>query len=169
MGALQHRNKEVEVFKTIVVGLDGSDGAKHALPFAIELARRDHAEIVIAHIEEDILGKGGGPIAANEDEIQAEIDRQARQLSSEGIEARVEKTSVFLGGPAPAIMKFADEADADLIVVGSRGHSALAGVLLGSVAQRLLHLAHQPVLVVPENARLSGDGALTAERASSTA
>ncbi len=156
------------MFKTIVVGLDGSDGAKHALPFAVELARRDGAQIVIAHVEEDIAGKGGGPIVANEDEIQADIDRKAEELSSQGIEARVEKTSVFLGGPAPAIMKFADEADADLIVVGTRGHTALAGVLLGSVAQRLLHLAHQPVLVVPGDARMKSDGGVRAATASAT-
>ena len=157
------------MFKTIVLGLDGSDGATHAIPFAVELAQREDARIVIAHIEEDIVGKGGGPIAANEDEIQAEIDRRAEKLSSDGVETRVEKSSVFLGGPAPAIMKIADKAGADLIVVGSRGHSALAGVLLGSVAQRLLHLAHQPVLVVPEVARLRDDGAGTAETAAATA
>lgn len=158
------------MFKTIVVGLDGSDGAKHAVPFAVELARRDDAKIVIAHIEEDIVGKGGGPIVANEDEIQAEIDRQAKELSSQGVDARVEKTAVYLGGPAPAIMKIADEADADLIVVGTRGHSGIAGVLLGSVAQRLLHLAHQPVLVVPKEARMMGDGdaASQNERAAAT-
>ena len=155
------------MFKTIVVGVDGSDGAKHAIPFAAELARRDDAGIVLAHVEEDIVGKGGGPIVANEDEIQAEIDRVAEELSSDGVDTSVKKTSVYLGGPAPAIMKFADEADADLIVVGSRGHSALAGVLLGSVAQRLLHLAHQPVLVVPEDAQLKSDAA--AETASATA
>ena len=45
------------MFKTIVVGLDGSEGAERALPFAVELARRDNAKIVIAHIEERILGK----------------------------------------------------------------------------------------------------------------
>lgn len=159
------------MFKTIVVGLDGSEHAKHAISFAVELARRDDAKIVIAHIEEDIVGKGGGPIVANEDELKAEIDRQAEELSSQGVDTRVKTTTVFLGGPAPAIMEIADEVDADLIVVGTRGHSALAGLLLGSVAQRLLHLAHQPILVVPDEARLKGDGAAASEseRAPATA
>ena len=157
------------MFKTIVVGLDGSDGAKHVIPFAVELARRDDAKIVIAHIEEDVVGKGGGPIHATENEIQAEIDRQAEELSSQGIETRVEKSTVFLGGPAPVIVKIADQADADLVVVGTRGQSPVVGVILGSVTQRLLHLAHQPVLVVPEDARLKSDGAVGAERASAKA
>jgi len=145
------------VFKTIVVGLDGSDGAERAIPFAVGLARREGAKLIIAHIEEDIVGKGGGPIHATEDETQAEIDRKAEELSSQGIQTSVKKTSVMLGGPAPAIARIADQVDAELIVVGSRGHSALAGVLLGSVAQRLLHHARVPVLVVPSEAVPAGD------------
>ncbi len=61
-------------------------------------------------------------------------------------------TSVMVGGAAHPIASIADDADADLIVCGTRGHSAVAGLLLGSVTQRLLHLARQPVLVVPEGA-----------------
>jgi nucleotide-binding universal stress UspA family protein len=145
------------MFKEIVVGSDGSDHAKHALRFAVGLARHEDARLIVAHVEEDIVGKGGGPIHATEDEIQAELDRQAEELSSEGIETSVKKTSVMLGGPAPAIAKIADEAGADLIVVGSRGHSALAGVVAGSVAQRLPHFAHSPVMVVPSKAEPKND------------
>jgi nucleotide-binding universal stress UspA family protein len=58
-------------------------------------------------------------------------------------------TSIMLGGPAHAIASIADGANADLIVVGTRGHSPVAGLLLGGVTQRLLHIAHQPVLAVP--------------------
>jgi nucleotide-binding universal stress UspA family protein len=54
-----------------------------------------------------------------------------------------------LGGPAHAIAAIADETGADLIVAGRRGHSRIRGLLLGSVTQRLLQVAHQPVLVVP--------------------
>jgi nucleotide-binding universal stress UspA family protein len=156
------------VFKTIVIGLDGSDGAKQALPFAVELARRDDAKIVLAHVEEDIAGKGGGPIHFDEGEIQAEIKHQAEDLSRDGIETSVRMANVFVGGPAPAIAKIADESGADLIVVGTRGQSAIVGVVLGSVAQRLLHLAHQPVLVVPEDARPNEGATMEAERGSAT-
>jgi nucleotide-binding universal stress UspA family protein len=156
------------VFKTIAIGLDGSEGAKKAIPFAVDLARRDGAKLVLVHVEEDIAGKGGGPIRLDEDEIQAEIKRHAEELTEEGLETTVKMTNVFLGGPAPAIAKLADEEDADLIVVGTRGQSTVVGVVLGSVAQRLLHLAHQPVLVVPEDAHSKGDAAVGAEEASAT-
>ena len=155
------------MFKTIVVGLDGSDGAKHAMEYAVELARRDGAGLVLAHVEQEIVGKGGGPIQADEPEVQAEIDRRAKELSSEGVETRVEKSSIFVGGPGAVLARIADEEEADLIVVGTRGHGAAAGVILGSVAHRLLHLASQPVLVVPESARLRAGSEATAAAAGS--
>ena len=56
------------------------------------------------------------------------------------------------GGPALIIADAAAKESADVIVTGTRGHTALAGVFLGSVAQRLLHVAGCPVLVVPDMA-----------------
>jgi nucleotide-binding universal stress UspA family protein len=137
------------MFKTIVLALDGSDGSRRAIPLAVELAQRNGSKIVIAHVEEDIIGKGGGPIQATEEDIRAEIRRQAEELSAQGIETTVEMRSVMLGGPAHPIEEIAAEAKADLIVAGTRGHSPVAGLLLGSVTQRLLHIARRPVLAVP--------------------
>lgn len=137
------------MFKTIVLALDGSEGSRRAVPLAVELAKRDNGKLVIVHVEEDILGKGGGPIQATEDEIQAEIRRQAEELAQQGIQASVVLRSVMLGGPAHAIQEVAAEAGADLIVAGTRGHSPVAGLLLGSVTQRLLHIARRPALAVP--------------------
>ncbi len=137
------------MFKTIVLALDGSEGSRRAIPVAVELARQNGGRIVIAHVEQDVAGKGGAPIPITEDEIQAEIRKQADQLSTDGIEASVEMRNVMLGGPAHPIAEIAEEANADLIVAGTRGHSPVAGLLLGSVTQRLLHIARSPVLVVP--------------------
>ena len=141
------------MFKTIVLALDGSEDSQRAIPMAADLARQDGASIVVAHVEQDVAGKGGGPITATEDEVQGEVRKQAEQLSSDGIETTVEMRTIVLGGPAGPISEIAREAGADLIVVGTRGHSAAAGVLLGSVTQRLLHRAPCPVLVVPPGDR----------------
>jgi nucleotide-binding universal stress UspA family protein len=137
------------MFKTIVLALDGSEGSRHAIPLAVELARRDNAKLVVVHVEEEIIGKGGGPILATEDEVQDEVRKMAQEVSASGVETSVEMRSVMLGGPAHAIEDVAAEAGADLIVAGTRGHSPVAGLLLGSVTQRLLHIARRPVLAVP--------------------
>ena len=137
------------MFTTIVLALDGSEGSKRAIPIAKELAQREGAKIVIAHVSEKLAAKGGADIYPGEDEVQAEISRQAEELSDAGTETSVEIADIMLGGPARAIAEIADKAGADLIVVGTRGHSAVAGLLLGGVTQRLLHISHRPVLAVP--------------------
>jgi nucleotide-binding universal stress UspA family protein len=138
------------MFKKIVLALDGSEGSKRAIPVARDLARAGGATVVIAHAEERTVGKSGGPIHADEKEIRAELDKLAEELSNEGIETEVRAADVMVGGPAHVIASIADESGADLIVTGTRGHTAVSGLLLGSVTHRLLHIAHQPVLAVPE-------------------
>ncbi len=140
------------MFKTIVVALDGSDGARAAIPLAAELAGRSDAKLVIAHVEEWVVGKGGGPVNLAEDEIQAEVRAEAQKLQDQGRDVEVRIGWVALGGPAHVIEEIAAEAGADLIVIGTRGHAPVAGLLLGSVTQRLLHVATRPVLVVPSHA-----------------
>jgi nucleotide-binding universal stress UspA family protein len=59
---------------------------------------------------------------------------------------------VTTGGPAPVIAEEARDRGADLIVAGTRGHGRIVGLVIGSVAQSLLHLAPCPVLVVTGDA-----------------
>jgi len=136
-------------FKTILVAIDGSKGSERATSVAIELAKRDGARLVLAHVDERVLAKGGGDIRADEKEVQAAVRKQAEELSAQGIETRVEMADVIAGGAGHVLANMAERVSADLIVTGTRGHSALGGLLLGSVTQRLLHLSKQPVLVVP--------------------
>ena len=139
------------MFKTIVLALDGSEGSRKAISVAKELAQDDDAAIVIAHIDERVVGKGGGPVHVDEEDIKAEIRKQADELAAAGIDTSIQMADVMLGGPAHAIEHIANGAGADLIVTGTRGHSPVAGLLLGSVTQRLLHIAGRPVLAVPQD------------------
>jgi nucleotide-binding universal stress UspA family protein len=138
------------MFKTIVLGLDGSENSKRAVPAAVELARMGGGRIVIAHVDERVAGKGGVvSLRADEPDIREDIQAEADRISAEGVDATVENASSVLGGPAQSIAEIADEADADLIVVGTRGHSPIPGLLLGSVTNRLLHISKRPVLGIP--------------------
>lgn len=137
------------MFNTIVVATDGSDGARRASALAGELAKRDGAKLVFAHVAEHNIGKGGGDLRVDEDQLKEGIRKLADELSGEGVEVSVEVRDEMLGGPAHAIADVAEQHGADLIVAGTRGHSPVAGLMLGSVTQRLLHIAKCPVLAVP--------------------
>jgi nucleotide-binding universal stress UspA family protein len=137
------------VFKTIVLAIDGSESSDRAVTFAGELARESGGRIVAVHIKELIAGRFAGPVHVDEDDLQAKIRQQVKDLKDGGVDITVEMHSSVTGGPAPLIADTATREGADVIVTGTRGHTALAGVIVGSVAQRLLHVAPCPVLVVP--------------------
>lgn len=136
---------------TIVLALDGSEGAKRAIPLAVGLARESKSRIVIAHVDERMGTRGRAPIDIEEERIRAEIQSLAKDLAAQGIEARIEIGEMVSRGAeiARAIAEIAERSKADLIVTGTRGHSEIAGLFVGSVTQRLLHIAKQPVLAVP--------------------
>lgn len=138
------------MFKTLVWATDGSDAADLALPYVKSLAAQENAAVVVVHIEEVFFGRAGGfPVNADEDDLRAKVERQVADLRAGGIDAKLEKVHISGGGAAHAIAEAAAEAHADVIVAGSRGHTQLAGLLIGSVTQRLLHISPCPVLVVP--------------------
>lgn len=136
------------MYGKIVVALDGSDGSARALAHAKEIALQSGAEIVAVHIDERLAAKGDLPNPA-EEEIRERVRGQVADLESAGIKAELVERTITLGGAGSAIADVAASADGDLIVVGTRGHSSIPGLLLGSVAHRLLSVAGRPVLAVP--------------------
>lgn len=138
------------MFKTIVVGTDGSTEADSGFNLAATLAKQDQARLVVVHVQEFVGGKGGiYPLHIDEDEIVARIRAGVEALSSSGVAAELVIEHVPFGGPAHVIAEVADKADADLIVVGNKGRNPVSELLLGNVPIRLLHIARRPVLVVP--------------------
>jgi nucleotide-binding universal stress UspA family protein len=84
-------------------------------------------------------------------DAMAEILAEAKaDAAAQGVNA---ETRLVAGDPAAQICRLAEERDADLIVMGSRGHGPLAAALLGSVAGHVVQHAHCPVMVVPDPKR----------------
>jgi len=138
------------MFKTILWATDGSEAADAALPYARDLAEGAGHELVVVHSKELLRGRAGGyPIYADEDELVAKIHRQAEELRSEGLDVTLRIETAAAPGAAGMIADAARSLGADVIVVGTPGHTAIGGLLLGSVTQRLLHVAPCPVLAVP--------------------
>lgn len=110
-------------------------------------------ELLIVHCEEYAPPGPRLPshtAAYDEDEVRAAIEERAREA---GAPLKIVKTHFSGGAAAHAIADVAEDEHADLIAVGSRGHSGIAGLLLGSVTQRLLQVVQCPVLVVPQSRR----------------
>jgi nucleotide-binding universal stress UspA family protein len=143
------------MFKSIVWATDGSKEAEQAMRYVTDLALREDAVVTIAHVVERLEGGGatGPPRRADEADVQANLKRLTKRLERQGVETSLRICGEVGVKPAPEIAKIARESGADLVVVGTRGRSAVAGVLLGSVAYRLLHLAPCPVLAVPPDVK----------------
>jgi nucleotide-binding universal stress UspA family protein len=142
--------------KTIVVGVDGSEGGKAALEFAAEEAALRGARLkvvtaweippaVVAGLAADSGFFDQSMIEARQhaEAIVAEAAARATQLQpSVVLEPRVVE-----GHEVKALLEEAK--DATLIVVGSRGHGGFTGLLLGSISQQVVNHARCPVTVVP--------------------
>lgn len=134
----------------IIVGYDGSDCAKEAVRVAIEVGRAYGEKVVIAFAYE--LNPVGGEIhdyhAALKELATRRLTEAVALASEAGTDMDIEAVIVEQP-PAAGLVELADERDARVIVVGTRGESPIRGALLGSTPHKLLHLSDRPVLVVP--------------------
>jgi nucleotide-binding universal stress UspA family protein len=155
-----HWTGEETTMKKIVIATDGSPPALEAVETGIELAAEQDAQPIFVHVAptNDVLpvvGFGMGASASVPHELvehdRASLDQAVELAAQKGLEAKAE---LLRGNPAHAIVAYADSVDADLIVVGSRGHGAIAGALLGSVSSSVLRQATRPVVVVRAAARV---------------
>jgi nucleotide-binding universal stress UspA family protein len=143
------------VFERVLLATDGSSHAQEALKYACDLARRDHAQVIVVHAFAPVPSYLGDPW---EDRAMARhvaaghqvANEAAQRLQEAGLEVIVE---VLEGPPADAILRVADVRQCDLIVMGSRGHGSLASLLLGSVSHRVLAHAQAPVMIVSATAK----------------
>ena len=131
----------------IVVGVDGSAASKAALRWAVDQARLTGSPIValMAWDSPPIYGWEAAPSSEDLNAHSAKILGDSIRDVDPGPDVRVDKL-VVNGHPAKALLEEAQ--DADLLVLGNRGHGGFAAALLGSVSQYCIHHATSPVLVV---------------------
>jgi nucleotide-binding universal stress UspA family protein len=134
----------------IVVGVDGSGGSEDALEFAFERASRSGAALFVLYgwrsHAETAMGMGV-PVTVAEEKVGAELllAESVAGLAEKYPEVEVYREAI----PVPAARALADASqNAAMVVVGSRGRGAWAGLLLGSVSQAVLHHAECPVAIV---------------------
>ena len=133
--------------KRVLIATDGSAAASEAVRIGVELARDEGAEAIFVHVvtTADMVGLMG--YVPNEETTWDEhvLDDARAVAEGEGVPTG---TALLRGDPVFEIASHADAIDADLIVVGSRGHGALTSALLGSVSRGIIGRSKRPVLVV---------------------
>jgi nucleotide-binding universal stress UspA family protein len=137
---------------TIVVGVDGSDGAREALLHALGEARLRGARLLaVTAWHMSTMAYAGGGLAPGidpavfEESASATLDAQLSALGDQADGIDIERV-VRMGQPAQVLVE--EARGADLLVVGSRGHGGFAGLLLGSVSHQCAMYASCPVVVV---------------------
>lgn len=146
------------MFDTILVPVDGSDYARNAAHAAVEIAKKFKSRIILMHvINRSFITMAGMPeaIPTVTDTVLNEWKAAGEAILAETLEqldagGLVIETELVWGEPAHVICEKARAGQCDLIVMGSRGRGGLAEILLGSVSDRVSHLAPCPVMLVKE-------------------
>lgn len=137
-------------FGRILIAVDDTDVASHALTVGIELARAMSAKLALVHAVDVSAGNASDdPILVME--ISRDGERDGRELL-DALASRVgddAETFLVRGDPSTAIVATADRWKADAIVLGTHRRTGFARMMLGSVAEGAMRAAHCPVLVVP--------------------
>jgi nucleotide-binding universal stress UspA family protein len=137
------------MFERILCAVDGSEHSERAVAAAAELGRLAKGEVVVLHVHEyDTRGRLPAPSLESSSNAEEIVNRAVRALGEAGVHATGVVATGLYGSAAKTILNEAKERQSGAIVIGSRGLSDLGGLLVGSVAHKVLHLADIPVVAV---------------------
>jgi nucleotide-binding universal stress UspA family protein len=157
MNSSKMSNKIKGRFSRILVGIDGSESSLNASEYAIEMAKKDGAQLIALSIKSLPLSSYG--LAAPQDEaklsnedkemhgIKEVLDKVDQNAKRNNIQIKKEIINSQMSIEA-AIVEYAESEDADLIVIGTRGTSDIKNILLGNIASGVVKYAACPVMVV---------------------
>ena len=146
-----------EFYRNIVIATDGSENTQRAISYGIEIAKLSGATAHALYVV-DTSSFSSIPMDAGWEEmyeiLRKEGEKAVYEVKERGEAAGVEVREVFLEGhPSTEIIKFAENNDIDLIVMGTLGKTGLDRFLLGSVAEKVVRNSKVPVLVVRSEAQ----------------
>lgn len=139
--------------KTLLAALDLSQSTDTILDQASTLAKALGAELVLVTVEPNLPGSEGATESESKEEISQEFSNDVHELHdvakeySERVGAC--RALILEGTPADQILHAAKTVGADMIIIGSHGHSAIFETLTGSASQEVVHHSKVPVLLVP--------------------
>lgn len=135
----------------IVVGVDGSEGAQHAVNWAIDYAREGGAQVLVVHALSPLIELALALLPFDFNRWRDDVREEFHQKWCAPLrEAGVSYLPVTVEDyPAPALMRVAEDKGAALIVVGAHGHGGFTDRVAGGVVIKLVQHARTPVVVIP--------------------
>lgn len=144
------------MYKKILVPLDGSPLAEAVLPHAEALAKSEHAEIIILRVPNAPVSEflSRDPMIA--EMIHADMEKESEEYVHNKVAAlekeNIKVTGITKDGLVPdTILNVADETHADIIAMSTHGRTGISRWLMGSVADKIIHHAHIPVMLIHPN------------------
>jgi nucleotide-binding universal stress UspA family protein len=142
------------MLEKLLLAVDESNYSRKAVPAVVELANAGGGTVHVLHVRELYYPVPPTVRGDTAEEAQELVDDIVKELQGAGVTAEGAVRPSSGGSPAGALLDYAREVGATMIVVGSRGRSPLGGLLLGSVAHKLTQLSTCPVLVVRDEESL---------------
>lgn len=141
-------------FKNILLPFDGSEHSINATSYALELAKLYGANVTIVNCYEEWDSNLTEIPEAFLEEIKVNKKREAEQMLKRAEELFINQGVEFTlraidGEPGHILANMSESKEFDLIIMGSHGHSDIAGLFLGSVTHKVLNTIYCPILVVP--------------------
>jgi len=152
--------------KRILVPVDFSDTSRRAFYVALRLSRLFGAETYVLHVQEPIRGFDTGEAMEKKAQeitrLEEGVRRRVNDLFDDGglseIDRRQVHVDVTAGKPYLEITRYAYHNDVDMVVIGSHGYSGVKHRLFGSQTEKVVRLAHCPVLTIkPEGLEIDSD------------
>lgn len=145
------RKQEEKMFRKILVGYDGSEGAKKALRTAVDIAKHYGAELHSISVEEDLphyAATVGEVLEAKSEKngYFSTLNKEAKEIAAK--EAVTLHTKVIAGHEVETIVDYAKDHHFDLVVIGFMGHSKIYDRVWGSTSQNIARLVPCTVMVV---------------------
>jgi len=137
------------MYEKVLVAIDHSATSDRVLAAVKELADLSKGEVWVLHVRErEVIPRLGLVPTEEATEAEDKVKAAVSALAEAGITAHAEVADVVFGQAAREIVDMAKQHDVGIIVMGSRGRSDLAGLVLGSTAHKVIHLTDRPVLVI---------------------
>ena len=136
------------MYDRLLAAVDDSEVSPRVIAAAKELASLSHGQVWVLHLREREFGRLGLTPIESDEEAREPVKAGVDALTQAGIDAHGEVRETVFGHAAREIVKGAQEHDASVIIMGSRGRSELTEAMLGSTAHKVIHLTDRPVMVV---------------------